>query len=121
MSKKDTGITADKMNVKELKELAVSLKLVTEEEVKLLKGPAVLKIVKDWEKKSLVEQETLSSTPAQDKVTAVSSSFEEEKESEDTIGLFNGKKVLSRTKREINGKMYLDIVVESGETFTELA
>lgn len=117
MTKKteNKGIRAKDMGLKDLKELAVQLKLFTVEEVSTLKKPAILKVVTAWEKKTIEERKdgktglkTLGETTGAGVVPSV----------ENKIDTHNGKKVISRTKREINGKTYEDILVETGETFT---
>jgi hypothetical protein len=111
MSKQEiVGKPASKMNLVELRELATSLKLASAEEVSKLKKPELLKIVSDWEEKALASKEESKPLKTIGSATIPAN-----------LGTFNGKKVVSRTPLELNGKKYIDILVETGETFRELA
>lgn len=111
MSKeKEKGVLAKDMNLAELKNLAVSIKLYSKEGVATMKKPALLRDITAWEEKQLsTKRETGFS-----KVVLPSSPVVEE---EDT---HNGKKVVSRTKVTVNNKEYEDILVVTGETFRNL-
>ena len=110
--KENKGILAKDMSLAQLKSLAVYLGLYTNGKVETIKKADILKAVTAWEKKAVKESRDaktglrkLGNTPEVAQEQAV----------ED---FYNGKKVLSRTDREINGKMYEDIKVVGGETFT---
>ena len=100
------------MNLKELQDLVVSLKLLKTKELQGKKKADLLKIVQDWEEVQLEKTEKKS-------VKSIGSATMPPVAEE--IGLHNGKKVVSRTPIELNGKKYIDILVETGETFRELA
>ena len=110
---KEEGILSKDMDLPTLLKLAVSLKLFSKEEVAKMKKAEILKAVTAWEKKTLEEnrdKETgLRKLGGVNTVKVVD---------ETEIDLYNGKAVQSRTTREINGKLYEDVLLVSGETFT---
>lgn len=108
------GVLAKDMPLEDLKALAVQLKLFTAEEVATMKKPAILKAVNIWEEKSIAEHKDKATGLR--KLGGKKGPVVAETKEED---LYNGKKVISRTTRELNGKTYEDILVESGETFTD--
>jgi len=109
----EQGMLAKDMDLPTLLKLAVSLKLFSKEEVAKMKKAEILKAVTAWEKKTLEEnrdKETgLRKLGGVNTVKVVD---------ETEIDLYNGKAVQSRTTREINGKLYEDVLLVSGETFT---
>lgn len=115
----DKGVSAEDMKLPELKVLAVSLQLFTEEEVKTMKKPALLEAIhaKEDEMVNDVNRKGLKRAPVADE-------YEEEAQPidpVDTLGTHEGKKVIRKTNIELNGKQYVDILVETGETYRELA
>lgn len=104
MPNKEKGVSASEMKLPELRELAVYLKVFTVEEAAGMKRKELLLAVNKKEEEILNDP----SRPGLKRVAG----------GEDT---FNGKKVLSRTPVEVNGKNYEDIVVEGGVTYRELA
>lgn len=114
METKEKGKMSSEMNLKELQDLVVSLKLLKTKELQGKKKGELLKIVQDWEEKALADKKDKKGTFTPEDVEHTAPVAEE-------IGLHNGKKVVSRTPIELNGKKYIDILVETGETFRELA
>lgn len=117
---KKQGKTADEMNVHELRELAVSLGLITKEEAEKSRTSSLLKKIKEWEIKELEkinENEFAVINEDEDFDGEDMVDVAEESVVEDT---FQGKKVLARKEKEINGKFYEEITVATGETFLEL-
>lgn len=109
----EVGISAEEMSVKDLRILAVSLNLFTEEEVASKKKKELLEAVKAKEIEMLEnkEREGLKRMPSE----SIKPSADI-----DAPDTHEGKKVISRTEIELNGKRYMDILVESGETYREL-
>lgn len=107
--KEDKGILAKDMSLADLKSLAVSMKILSAEEVAKMKKADILKAVGAWEKKEIAKNRVGG------KRVLGGAKPESTPEVED---LYEGKKVLSRTPREINGKMYEDVRLVTGETFT---
>ena len=109
----EQGMLAKDMDLPTLSKLAVSLKLFSKEEVAKMKKADILKAVTVWEKKTLAAN--------RDKATGLRTlggAHAVKVVDETEIDLYNGKAVQSRTTREINGKMYEDVLLVSGETFT---
>jgi hypothetical protein len=103
------GILASEMKVDQLRELAIQLELVDKKVVAKMTKPQLLKEIHTWEKKEIAKNrkngmKVLKSVP----------------EKESPVDTFNGKVVISRSEREINGKTYEDVQVETGEVFTNL-
>jgi len=109
----EEGMLAKDMDLPTLSKLAVSLKLFSEKVVSTMSKVKILKAVTAWEVKTLEEnrdKETgLRKLGGVNTVKVVD---------EVEIDLYNGKAVQSRTTREINGKLYEDVLLVSGETFT---
>lgn len=108
----DKGKSASELSLKDLKALAVSLKLFTKAEVAKKSQKVLLVAVTKFEKESIAAR-----TAGDKKVLGGAKAG---KVSPD-LGLYNEKKIVSRTPVELNGKSYVDILVESGETFREPA
>lgn len=92
------------MTPKELKALALSLGLYTEESIKDAKKKDILLAIKKHEEDLIAEK------PEGEKVVT---------ENTPELTTYNGKKVISSKEVEVNGKKYLDILVETGETYRE--
>ena len=107
------GLMIEEMNIKMLQEVAVSLGLFSKEEVAKMKKADILKVVRAWEKKA-VEENTDKATGLRKLGGVNTVKVVDEVETD----LYNGKAVQSRTTREINGKLYEDVLLVSGETFT---
>ena len=101
------GVFAKDLKPKGIQELAVSLGLFSKEEVAKMKKADILKAIIVWESKA-VEQNT-------DKATGLRKLGGSTVPEQD---MYEGKAVQSRTTRELNGKLYEDVLLVSGETFT---
>lgn len=110
----DAGMLAKDMNLEQLQDVAVSIKLFSKEEVSKMKRAPLLKAIHAWEDKA-VEANKDKKTGLRKLSGSKTPTVATEKPVED---FYNGKKVLSRTERVINGKTYEDIKVVSGEIFT---
>jgi len=96
------------LSKEELLALATSLGLANPDSDKLSKKELVVVITK-WEK---AKAKALKHTPPVVEPTEAGAPDEEW-----ALGLHDGKKVVSRVSVELNGKNYVDITVESGETY----
>ena len=104
MSKKENAPkNINEMTVSELRRVATTLGLDATGSKKEL-----LLALTTWEEKTLAEKEPVVATRTPVMVGSGVADFH------------NGKRVVSRTLKVLNGKEYEDILVESGETFTEL-
>jgi len=106
--KKQKGILAKDMSLADLRDLVVSLKLSTVKEAGKLKSKELLSIIGVFE--------------AEHKAKKIASVVKASKEAVNVeeVDMFEGKKVISRTNVEINGKSYENVLVESGEIYTNL-
>ncbi len=110
------GITKEEMNKDELRELALSLGIDTEEAIKEMKKSDLLGAIGAWEEKAIAEREagesgTLTAAPesAQDDAPVAPQ--------DNGRGYHEGKKIASITPVELNGKSYNDVTTEDGVTF----
>ena len=112
IKKEDTGVLAKDLNPEGLQELAVSLGLFAKKVVVKMKKADILKAIMAWETKAAeknIDKETGLRKLARIEKLAVDMDLE--------LDLYNGKLVLSRSTREINGKNYEEILMATGETF----
>jgi hypothetical protein len=113
-TKKEEGVSAKDMDLKQLKALAVQLELFTAEEVASMKKAPLLKAITAWEDKAIEASKDASTGLKKLGGNKVPETVLETVEED----MYEGKKVISRTTREINGKKYEDVLVVTGETFT---
>ena len=113
-STEDKGVLAKDMNLVDLKALAVQLELFTEKEVSKMKKADILKVVHAWEKKEIAKNKDLNTGLR--KLGTINNP----ENTGEVADIFNDKKVVSRTRVELNGKTYEDILIETGETFRNL-
>lgn len=114
-NKEDKGVLAKDMKLPELQQVALGYGLFTKEDVLLMKKPALLKainakeqeILNDPNREGLKRVVTEGQEPVAETVTV-------------SVEMHNGKKVIRKTPVEHNGKNYMDILVETGETYREL-
>lgn len=120
---KEEGKSASEMNLKELKQLAVSLKLGTVEEVSDKSEKELLLEITNWEEKALADQKAKEEGEKDNETTGAPLDSDRVNPSSTVSdgGMFNGKKVVSRKSITVNGKEYVDILVEDGVTYRELA
>jgi hypothetical protein len=107
----DAGVSASDMKLADLKSLAVSMKLFTEEKVSSMKRKDILSAVHAEEERILGDE----SRPGLKRVVGATPAVSAD------LGVHEGKKVLKRTPVVLNGLNYVDILVESGETYRERA
>jgi hypothetical protein len=100
------GISAKDMNLKELQELAISVGINFEPTTK---RKELLAEVKKWEDKAVADADKKAGVVATPKTTL----------NAPDLGEHEGKKVTKRTPITINEREYIDILVESGETYRE--
>lgn len=115
MFTKEEGVSATDMKLKDLRELAVSLKLFTAEEVASMKRKDILLAVHNKEEEMLND----SNRPGFKRVVKEEGAQVSAQEDTQVADTHEGKKVVTRTPIELNGKKYIDILVESGETYRE--
>lgn len=106
----DKGLLASEMDLEQLRDLAVSIKLFSVEEVAKMKKAGLLKAIHAWEEKAIAKNKKKGMRVLGGQKPTVAQTQEED--------LYQGKKVKSRTIRVINGKKYEDIKVSTGEVFT---
>lgn len=144
----DKAVSKEDMKLSELKELAVSLKLIDEAGAKALKKPALLKLIGNWEsdqKKTLNTQDSASSGlhnvsvrkclvegcettmigPGDDAPVFCpdhndhNTRVAQSKEPW-ALGYHEDKKIVAIVPVELNGKNYDDITTEDGVTYRVL-
>lgn len=102
---KAKGKSASELSLKELRALVISFKV--EGADNMTKKELLLEVARFEESQSRTNEDghkilgNAGVKPAED------------------LGEYQGKKVIKRTERELNGKKYVDILVETGETFTD--
>ena len=106
----EKGLLASEMDLSQLRELAVSLKLFSEEEVAKMRSSSLLKAIHAWEEEEVAKHRKGGMRVLSSNKPSVAKEQEED--------FYQGKKVASRTEREISGKVYEDIQVITGEIFT---
>lgn len=108
--KEEIGVSKEKMTVKELKELAISLKIAEVDEIMAMKKPELLESIGAWEVETIAKRDagnpkgvkTLGSAPFTGSTTPE---------------YIEGKKVASTEEVELNGKLYNKVITEDGVTF----
>lgn len=109
--KNELGVSAKDMSIKDIRALAVQFGLVTEEEASKTKKSDLLSAITKHEEKLLAESEGFKRVEEVEEESVVAT---------EEVETHNGKKVISKNEIEHNGKKYMDILVETGETYREL-
>ncbi len=101
----EEGVKKEDLSLSELRELVVTIGVSTKEDAVSLKKKELLEMIGVWEEAKIKEIEEKEATKQQEVAQ---------------FKMYKGKKIVSSTEIEVNGKVYEDILVESGETFREL-